>query len=112
MGGSCVGSGVGAKSPVAAIAILLTLVTLAGLAGLSHAWVASASLGLMSAALGWCMYAEYALALRDWRRALNEYVRQDASRHMLAPKRSKIGACKQASALEERRLWRRNRIAP
>src|SRR5262249_38702208 len=71
------------KLPLAATALLLVLTYLTGLAVLDHAWVAGTALGLISAALGCCMWAECEIAMTAFQRALKEYVCRDASRQML-----------------------------
>jgi hypothetical protein len=71
------------KLPSAATVLLLVITILTGLAVLDHAWVAGTALGLMSAALGCCMWAECDIAMTALQRALKEYVCRDASRQML-----------------------------
>lgn len=71
------------KPPGAAIAGLLALVTLSGLAGLDHAWLASALLGLTVSVLSFLSYADCAIAMSCWRRALGQYSRRNRSLHFL-----------------------------
>jgi hypothetical protein len=59
--------------------VLFALITLTGFAALDHAWFAGASLGLVASALGLFIYADCALAMSQWRDAVDSYLRRDRS---------------------------------
>jgi hypothetical protein len=73
------------KAPPAALAILFALITLAGFAIVHHAAVAGAVLLLMGGALGFLIYADCALAMSQWRNAIDAYVHQDSNLCVVAP---------------------------
>jgi len=67
------------------LALLFALSTLATAAAVNHGWIAGASLGLLSAVVGLLIYAECSLAMSYWRRAFEQYVGGDATKHMMSP---------------------------
>jgi glycosyltransferase involved in cell wall biosynthesis len=73
------------KPPIIVLALLFALSTLATAAAVNHGWIAGASLGLLSAVVGLLIYAECSLAMSYWRRAFEQYVGGDATKHMMSP---------------------------
>jgi hypothetical protein len=71
------------NSPNVVIAIFLGLMTAAGLAVVGHAAVAGGLLALTGSMVGLLIYKDCALAMRQWRDAIECYLRRDDTLCML-----------------------------
>jgi GT2 family glycosyltransferase len=67
------------KVPYAAVAILLALVTAAGLAILNSAVVTGSLLAITASVVGFLIYADSALAMSQWRDAVDTYLCRNSS---------------------------------
>ena len=61
------------RVPGPTLAVLFALVGLAWLAAADGAWIITIVLGAATAAIAMLAYADYAVAMKDWRDAINEY---------------------------------------
>jgi GT2 family glycosyltransferase len=77
------------KVPASALVLFCALVTLALLAGLDHAWVACAVLGVVATALCLLVYADCAIAMKNWFEALDEYLHKNVALYLMGEERGK-----------------------
>ena len=83
-----------------ALAILLALIATAGFAALDGAAVASTMLALTAGVLGFLIYADCALAMSQWREAVDTYLHRDDSLSVVAEKASAKTQDSQSAALD------------
>jgi hypothetical protein len=74
------------KAPAVGLVILLALIATAGFAALDGAAVASTMLALTAGVLGFLIYADCALAMSQWREAVDTYLHRDESLSVVAEK--------------------------
>jgi GT2 family glycosyltransferase len=72
------------RTPAASLAALLALLMFTGLAALDRAFMAAALLGLTAGGLAFLIYVDCAFAVRDWRGALDIYLRDGDLRLLTA----------------------------
>jgi hypothetical protein len=76
------------KAPAEALVIILALIAMAGFAALDGAAVAGTMLALLAGVLGFLIYADCALAMSQWREAVDTYLHRDHSLSVVAEKAS------------------------
>ena len=72
------------KAPYAAVAVVLALITAAGLAVLDRAVVAGPLLAVLAVVVGFLIYVDCALAMSQWRDAVDSYLCRESSLSVVA----------------------------